>query len=269
MCKKSIDDSVAESCDCSNPDYPWTVDAEPKNTIEEVYELFNGNPTIGAMLEVYDDELDQIAPLICSLTNDVLPLFDEQNVCVCVFPDKQYCYLPENIAEMKAAEEELGNNKVPDWELCSMDGITNRLEGSLLPHWDHDIGESMLRSAMQLATRMITHEDALLFWAGLMDCAKSGKDGERTRLTVPAGERLDAAKKQEVLEYLQQATRRIRIHLKSFYMGEENVTETCGGFCCAFPLEQDGSDKSPDQPKTYYGWQNGQPALQEGYFQYQ
>ena len=82
MCKKSIDDSVAESCDCSNPDYPWTVDAEPKNTIEEVYELFNGNPTIGAMLEVYDDELDQVAPLIFSLTNDVLPLFDEQNVCV-------------------------------------------------------------------------------------------------------------------------------------------------------------------------------------------
>lgn len=119
---------------------------------------------------------------------------------------------------------------------------------------------------MQLATAMITHDDALPFWAGLMDCAKSGKDGECTRFSVPAGEHLDPAKKQEVLDYLQQATRRIRIHLKSFDRAEKGVAETCGGFCCAFPFEQqDSSDKNPDQPKFYHGWQNG-PALHEDYF---
>lgn len=261
MCKRSTADSVAQSCECSFPDNSWAV-ADMNAAIDEIDSLY-ARGTLGRMLETdATNTIEEIiGPQICSLTNDILPVFAMENICVCKQPDKQYCYLPAKIAELQAADEAL--ERVPDWECCSALGITNQVPGTIIPTWNHAPGQLMLRSAMQLATRMITHDDALPFWAGLMDCARSSKSDERRPFHARTGEHLDAAKKREVLHYLHQAADNIRVHLKPFYKGE---VETMAGFCCAFPLEQDNSGKPPSQPKFYHGWQDGKPALQEDYF---
>ena len=258
MCKRSITDSVAKSCDCSNPDYSWAA----AGLDDEIDSLYDGEPTLGRMLEATVGwyNFDEIKSQICSLTNDILLVFEMQNICVCKLPDKQFCYLPAKIAEFQAADAALV--RVPLWELCSADGTTNEVEGAILPYWNHEPGEFMLHSAMQLATQMITHDDALPFWAALMDSARSSEgDAKRsTRSRVRTPERLDAAKKQEVLDYLHQAAANIRVHLKPFSEGE---VETRAGFCCAFPLEQDGSEEQHDRPEFYHGWQDGKPALKD------
>lgn len=264
MCKRSIADCVPQSCDCSFPDNSWAV-VDMNAAIDEI-DSFYASGTLGRMLEATaTDDMDEIKPQICSLTNDILPVFELQNICICKQPDKQYCYLPSKIAELQAADEAL--ERVPDWECCSAAGITNEVPGTIIRTWDHEPGNMMLHSAMQLATRMITHDNALPLWAGLMDCARSDKEDagrSTTRFRACAGERVDAAKKREVLDYLHQAADNIRVHLKPFYEGE---VETMAGFCCAFPLEQDDdSGKQPDRPEFYHGWQDGKPALKEDYF---
>lgn len=258
MCKRSIADSMAKSCDCSNPDYSWAV----ADLDDETDWLYDGEPTLGRMLEATVGwyNFDDIKSQIYSLTKDILPVFGMQNICVCKLPDKQYCYLPAKTAEFQAADAALV--RVLLWELCSADGTTNEVEGAILPYWNHEPGEFMLHSAMQLETQMITHDDALPFWAALMDSARSGEgDAKRsTRSPVRTPERLDAAKKQEVLDYLHQAAANIRVHLKPFSKGE---VKTRAGFCCAFPLEQDGSDKRTNRPEFYHGCQDGKPALKD------
>lgn len=151
MCKRSIADSVAKSCSCSNPDYSWAV----AGLDDEIDSLYDGEPTLGRMLEAtVRYNFDEIKSQICSLTNDNPPVFGMQNICVCKLPDKQYCYLPAKIAEFQAADAALV--RVPLWELCSADGTTNEVEGAILPYWKHEPGEFMVHSAMQLATQMIT-----------------------------------------------------------------------------------------------------------------
>ena len=103
---------------------------------------------------------------------------------------------------------------------------------------------------------MITHDDALPFWAALMDSARSCRNGAEG--STP--ERLDAAKKQEVLDYLHQASDNIRVHLKPFHEGE---VETRVGFCCAFPHEHDDSENQTERPNLYQGWQDTKKALRE------
>lgn len=240
MCKRSIADSATQSCDCSFPDNSRAV-ANMNAVINDQGSPYDGEPSLGRMLEATVGwyNFDEIKSQICSLTNDPLPVFEMQNICVCKLPNKQFCYLPAKIAEFQAADAALV--RVPLWELCSADGTTNEVEDAILTYWNHEPGEFMLHSAMQLATRMITHDDALPFWAALMDSKRSGKgDAERsTRSRVRTPGRLDAAKKQEVLDHLRIAAANIRVHLKPFSKGE---VKTRAGFCCAFPLEQDGSE---------------------------
>lgn len=138
--------------------------------------------------------LEEIKSQICGLTNELHPLFDEQNICVCRNADRRYCYLPEKIAELESA--------------------TDKIKGALELHCDHALGNFMLRSAMQLATRLTTHEDTLPFWAGLMEFSLPDKDGKKKDFNFRARKRLDAAKEKQVLKYLNHAANKIRFHLK-------------------------------------------------------
>lgn len=81
MCKRSIADSAAKSCDCSNPDYSWAV----AGLDDEIDSLYDGEPTLGRMLEATVGwyNFDEIKSQICSLTNDILPVFEMQDICVC------------------------------------------------------------------------------------------------------------------------------------------------------------------------------------------
>jgi hypothetical protein len=203
-------------------------------------------PTLGD-LKAAGGTLSEIKSQICGLTNDLHPLFDDQNICVCKNIDRRYCYLPEKIAELESA--------------------TDEIKGAIEPHWDHALGDYVLRSAMQLATRIITHEDTLPFWAGLMDFKPPDGDSEDKGFNVRARKRLNAAKKEEVLEYLNHAASRIRFHLKSF--SEAGLREEIAagyGFEAYFDYWEDPYNCDPRQPEATYGFTDGKPALHKDCF---
>lgn len=127
-------------------------------------------------------DLEQIQSSICGLTNDLHPIFDEGNICVCRNVDDEYCYVPEKVAEL--------------------DSATDKIEGSLEPTWSHPLENLVLRSAMQLATCIITHESTLPFWAGLIDCAVNQATDVPRPFHVRARKRLHADKANSVLEFL-------------------------------------------------------------------
>jgi hypothetical protein len=186
---------------------------------------------------------ESIKSRLCNLTNDLHPVFDARNICVCKNRDRRDCYLPDKVTALESA--------------------TDKLEGSLEPHWDRPLGNFMIHSALQLATRVITHEDTLPFWAGLIDCAKSSKDEEAKEFHVRARKRIDAAKEKEVLDYLTYAAGRIRIHLMSFEeAGESAMLDVENhGFVQSFDHWKDPSNYDQDSPDGIYGWTDGKPAF--------
>jgi hypothetical protein len=68
---------------------------------------------------------------------------------VCKHPDEVYCCLRHKVVELEAAVE--------------------KPFGYIEPTWSHPLQNPVLRAALQLATRVITHENTLPFWAGLID----------------------------------------------------------------------------------------------------
>ena len=83
MCKRSIADSATQSCDCSFPDNSRAV-ANMNAVINDQGPPYDGEPSLGRMLEATVGwyNFDEIKSQICSLTNDPLPVFEMQNICV-------------------------------------------------------------------------------------------------------------------------------------------------------------------------------------------
>lgn len=171
MCKRSFSDFAARPSKRITTRNIRPVAVSKAAATENIE---NGREPILGELMAAGGTLEEIKSQICGLTNELHPLFDEQNICVCKNADRQYCFLPKKIAELESA--------------------AGAIEGALEPHWEHGLGEFMLYSAMQLATRLITHEDTLPFWAGVIDCSRPGEGGERREFNVRARKRLDAAK---------------------------------------------------------------------------
>jgi hypothetical protein len=244
MCKRSFSDFAARPSKRITTRNSRPVAASKAAVTESIED--GEEPTLGELMAA-GGTLEEIKSQICGLTNDLHPLFDKQNICVCKNADRRYCFLPEKIAELESAADEI--------------------EGALEPHWEHGLGEFMLYSAMQLATRMITHEYTLPFWAGLIDCARPSEDGKRREFNVRARKRLNAAKEKEVLEYLNHAAGRIRIHLKSFSAAGVRVWKTAGlGFVQFFDYWEDPYNCDPNQPEATYGFRDGKPALYKDCF---
>jgi hypothetical protein len=127
----------------------------------------------------------------------------------------------------------------------------------------------VLRSALQVATRIITHEDTLPFWAGLIDCARPKvTDGPRP-FRVRARKRLDADKANSVLEYLTGVARNIRFHFKSFESLDEDELSSvkCNGFCTLFDVGENDPDFDPSWTELYnYVWRDGKLVVQADVF---
>jgi len=141
----------------------------------------------------------------------------------------------------------------------------------------------MVRVILQLATKFLTHEDTLPFWAGILDCAR-GPRQEVARFHVHPRQRLCEARKTETLEQLKGFADEIRIHFREF--GEEDGAEgTSNGFANNMFV----SAKDPDfDPATYfdltcnhlslsacdchkgavYAFRDGKPVVEDSRFQH-
>ena len=212
--------------------------ADSKVTFDESTQ-YDEELTIREMIAAGGD-LEQIKSSLCGLTNDLHPIFDEKNICVCKNKVEDYCYLPKKLAELEAA--------------------TDKIKGSLEPTWSHPLENLVLRSAMQLATRFITHEDTLPFWAGLMDCSRYKIMDEARPFRARARKRLDADKANRVLEYLTEVANKIRFHFKPLESRKD-------GYCTFFCIWPHDPNFDPAWTDGYnYAWRDGKPAVEADAF---
>lgn len=128
----------------------------------------------------------------------------------------------------------------------------------------------MLRTAMQLASCLLTHKDTLPIWACIFD---HGDDPARdpdglNRIHVRPHKHLNAASQKAVLERLDQAAKRVRFHFKIFEGGDyfDHAPEEpgLGGFLTTLRAEEEEAswENLPEGQMLYYAWKDGKPTVE-------
>ena len=244
MCKRSFSAFVAQP---NKRKAFANSEAHVDDTIQQTIRQRANELTIREMIAAGGD-LEQIKSSICGLTNDLHPIFDKKNICVCKNVNDEYCYLPKKVAELEAA--------------------TDKIEGSLEPTCGHPLENPVFRAALQLATRFITHEDTLPFWAGMIDCARPNTTNREGPFRVRARKRLDADKANSVLKYLNGVASNIRFHFRTFEgLQEKGFSSHDNGFFTLFDVYERDPDFDPAWTELYnYGWRDGKLIVQADVF---
>jgi hypothetical protein len=112
-------------------------------------------------------------------------------ICVCEYAIRHHCVAPRFAA--------------------NPEGIA-KIAQTPLPYQKEKI---ILRTIFQLASQMITHSQALLFWKGLIEAVYLGND-YRDRFIVHPTRLLDTARKEQTLQELVKFAENIRVHFKAF-----------------------------------------------------
>jgi hypothetical protein len=243
MCKRSFSEFAAP------PVWPIGFENNGAGTVsqanQEKHAQRDAEPTIRELIAAGGD-LEQIKSSLCGLTNDLHPLFDTKNICVCKHPDEVYCCLPDKVAELEASVE--------------------KPFGYIESTWSHPLENLVLRAALQLATRVITHENTLPFWAGLKDLSEAPME-DRTHFHARA-RRLHADKEKQVLDFLVKAVDNIRFHFKDFRcLHEGHPSKEAHGATGLQNVE-------PEHPLFELGWEeeycyamrNGEAVVQKNAF---
>ena len=155
------------------------------------------DPTIGEIIAAGSD-MAQVMALISDLTNEIHPVFRETNICACKHVEPSHCCSPYFAAN---PDQLADKEKTP-------------LIASPYPSQNH-----IVHAIMQLATKFLTHDDTLPFWAGILDCAR-GPRQQVARFRVHPRKRLSAVRKAEILEELDKFADEIRVHFREF--GDED-----------------------------------------------
>jgi hypothetical protein len=239
-------------------------------------------------------DLKEIKASICELTNDLHPLFNENNICACKHEDAEFC---------------------TETTYASVLELTKGTPGYLELSWAPPLENLVLRAMMQLATRIITHKDTLPFWTGII---KAAEDSEKHRYHVPL-RRVDNAETalsdKKTLDRLVSIAGKVHFHFQAFQdlshripdHGEKNQSGFCGPSSpyvedpefrlaelealiaaadvktpsfdmdqleAIFEPEADKKDKKPKCDcgkrctcvKCFCGWQDGKPITQDTVF---
>ncbi|KAM0690182.1 hypothetical protein Q7P36_008949 [Cladosporium allicinum] len=180
---------------------------------------------------------------LCQLTNDIHPIFRDENICVCPYKEP-YCMVP-HFAD---------NSEVLAWKAKAPQTTSPYVEG-----FKRNV---VVRTIFQLATRIIMHDDALPFWAGLMDAVNWDAGKANISFKVHPRRHLDQAHKERTLRHLENfAASHIRLHFKA-RENDDGSIESFEGECEPVKILDDdpmiptcvGADK-------YYGWRDGKPTI--------
>jgi hypothetical protein len=201
------------------------------------------DPTIEDLMAA-GGNLTTIMSSLCQLTNDIHPIFRAENLCMCPYEDP-YCMYPHDVDH---PEELVGAAKVRwmSW-----------------PHSKDFKDNIMLRTIFQLATRMILHDDALPFWAGLMDAVVDNTAGKPKRsFKVHPRRRLDEAHKQRTLRHLENfASNHVRFHFR-VVRNYDGSTAPVEGACGPIQvLDDDPSFPTGVGAPKFYAWRDGKPVI--------
>jgi hypothetical protein len=160
-------------------------------------------PTIGDFLAAGGD-LTQIMSHMCQLTNDIYPILGDGNLSVC----------PEVINPSEFFDDEYAYCMSPHFaDKANLKGLVKKRQpASILPK-----DNIIMRTILQLASRMIEDEGTLPFWAGIIDCVTGEGEDAEISFKVHPRRRLSKDCKERVLQYLRgDFAKNLRFHFKVF-----------------------------------------------------
>jgi hypothetical protein len=199
-------------------------------------------PTIKDLIAAGGD-LTNIMSSLCQLTNDIHPIFGDDNICVC--PYEETCCMAPHFAD---------NPEVLAWRAKAPQTTSPYIEGFK--------DNVVVRTTFQLATQMILHDDALPFWAGLMDAVEWGADNANISFKVHPHRQLDQARKERTLRHLENfAANHIRFHFKARHNDDgslESFEDECEPVRV---LDDDPVVATCADAWKYYGWRDGKPTV--------
>jgi hypothetical protein len=203
-------------------------------------------PTIKDLIAAGGD-LTTIMSSVCQLTNDIHPIFRAENICMCPYKDN-YCMAP-HFADHP--EELIGKAKAPQTNSPYIEGFKDNV---------------VVRTIFQAATRMLLHDDALPFWAGLMDAVDWEADEPSISFKVHPRRRLSKYRKERTLEHLEEfAAEHIRFHFKVRQNDDGSMWDCDGETNSQTVLEDDplhpGTGCTVRKDWKFYGWRDGKPII--------
>ncbi|KAM0716666.1 hypothetical protein Q7P37_008111 [Cladosporium fusiforme] len=215
----------------------------------EVSDDQNSEPYIGSLIAAGSD-VGEILARICTLTNEIHPIFRDENICACEYKDIGCCLFPYYATHRP---EDLGFDKAP------------RIDSP------YPKDNPIARAILQLATNIITSKDALPFWAGIIECGLSQDPSNIFR--VHPRKHLSPEREKETLQHLREFSHHIRIHFRAL---EQDLM----GFQSTYYVEDDDPDYddkllchpdgncTPQCPVASYGQVNGKRAIVNYPFQH-
>lgn len=174
------------------------------------------------------------AQVLCQLTNAIHPIFNANNICVCGYKDLRCCVQP-HFANL--ARSVPGTAKAPS--IAS-------------PHPDDNI---IVRASMQLASRILTHDDTLPFWEGILNC-RDPKDGKISEVfEAHSSSHLSAERKAEILDHLRNFANRVRFHYEA----------NAGNRTLDLGVKRGDPDWNGAVAGAYFAYSNGRPVVETAY----
>jgi hypothetical protein len=187
---------------------------------------FPSDPTIQDILDAGGDP----ATVLYQLTNDIHPIFQAKNRCVCKFKDIRCCVQP-HFANLAANDPETPRAPV----VASPDPEDNII----------------VRATLQLASLVLVHDDTLPFWAGIVDCLDDD-GGIGYQFQAHEREHLPVEQKEWVLEHLDYFADRVRFHYKA-----DEINRTLG-----IGIDPSDPDWNRNLVKPYFAYKDGKPTVE-------
>jgi hypothetical protein len=182
-------------------------------------------PTIGDFLAAGGDTTT-IMSYICQLTNDIHPILRDENLCVC----------PEVINPSQFWEDEFAYCMSPHFtDKANLKGLVKeRQPASILPKHN-----PVMRTILQLASRITEDEGTLPFWAGIIDAVTGEGEDAKISFKVHPRRRLSKDRKERVLRYLQEEfPKKVRFHFKVFRDEFGGVDEDTSAITSTQPITE-------------------------------
>jgi hypothetical protein len=202
------------------------------------------DPTIEDLIAAGGD-LTTIMSSLCQLTNDIHPIFRAENICMCPYAEP-YCMAP-HFADHP--EELVGKAKALQTTSPYIKGFKENM---------------VTRTIFQLASRMMVHDDALPFWAGLMDAVNWEADKPNISFKVHPRRNLSKDQKKRTLEHLEEfAAEHIRFHFKARQNDDGSMWGSEGECNSEVPLEEDPLYPTCMDARVWkhYAWRDGKPII--------
>lgn len=195
--------------------------------------------------------LANIRASACQLTNEVHPIFADENLCFCECASDWRCVAPGFAA------------KTPE-------GIPTKVPQKLL--LSHGRNNLVLLTIFQLASQMITHPQTLPFWAGLINAVVYPDEDEklarprserREKFTVHPTKLLHPVHEKHTLQRLANfGAQKIRMHFRELVDDEGKPDPRTGGYNALMYVQpNDPAYKKKGEHHHAYGERRGDDRI--------